>query len=249
VINGTTGESPTLKLAEVRELFAIAKSEVNRRVPLILGAGTNSTESTVVLAREMSKLQPDALLVVVPYYNRPSQRGLLAHFKAVAGAAESPIFLYDVPGRTAAALAPETTGALSAVENIAGIKDATGNMETHEKVKAASRSGFTLLSGDDASCVEYCVRGGGGVISVSSHVICAEMKEYIQRGSAGMGEYKTKYADLMKFLFIEANPIPVKMALHWMGVIDSPEMRLPLTELDEKFHKDFKACLKNLGKI
>jgi 4-hydroxy-tetrahydrodipicolinate synthase len=249
VINGTTGESPTLKLNEVRELFDIAKGECGGQVPLIVGSGTNSTAHTIEVSREVCKWQPDALLTVVPYYNRPSQRGLLEHFKQVAKNVSAPVLLYDVPGRTVAGLAPDTVGELSRVANIIGLKDATGNMQAHEKIKAASRAGFILLSGDDATAVDYCSRGGHGVISVSSHIIAPEMRKHIAQGTAGLNEYATKYQELMKYLFIEANPVPVKAALHWMGIFDSMEMRLPLVPLDEKFHKDFKACLKNLGKI
>jgi 4-hydroxy-tetrahydrodipicolinate synthase len=251
VINGTTGESPTLKLNEVRELFELAKNEAE--IPLIVGAGTNSTATTADLCREVSQWKPEALLVVVPYYNRPSQRGLREHFVRVAESSSVPVLLYDVPSRTMTGLAPETVGELSRQKNIAGIKDATGAMENLKKIKAASTENFNLLSGDDASCVDFMIGGGHGVISVSSAIICSEMREFFQFAKsdpkAASAEYRAKYADLMKWLFIEANPVPLKMALHWMGVIDSPELRLPLVPLDEKFHKDFKACLKNLGKI
>ncbi|MGZ3722252.1 MAG: dihydrodipicolinate synthase family protein, partial [Bdellovibrionales bacterium] len=138
VINGTTAESPTLTREETRELFNIAKSEVAGQVPLIVGTGTNSTAGTIEFSREVCKWQPDALLVVVPYYNRPSQRGLKEHFTQVARNSSVPIYLYDVPSRTIAGLAPETVGELSQVENIAGIKDATGNMDALKNIKHAS---------------------------------------------------------------------------------------------------------------
>ncbi len=250
VINGTTGESPSLLLDEVRQLVQIAKTETAGKVPLIVGTGGNSTARTCEMSVEVCKWQPDALLVVVPYYNRPPQRGLSEHFKQVARASTVPVYLYNVPSRTVASLDPETTAELSAVENINGIKDATGNMEVTATLKRSVRPGFVLLSGDDVSCVDFCARGGSGVISVSSHIIAAEMREYLSRASSSASdEYKKKYADLMKWLYIEANPIPVKMALHWMGVIDSPELRLPLVALDRKFHEEFKTCLKNLKKI
>jgi 4-hydroxy-tetrahydrodipicolinate synthase len=253
VINGTTAESPTLKIDETRELFELAKSEVAGQVPLIVGAGTNSTAATCELSREISKWKPDALLVVVPYYNRPSQRGLKEHFTQVSKSSSVPLFLYDVPSRTVTGLSGETVGELSAEKNIIGIKDATGSMETLNKVKSAARKDFILLSGDDASFVDYCIGGGSGVISVSSHLIGKEMREFMQYATsdarAASFEYNAKYADLMKWLFVESNPVPLKMALHWMGIIDSPELRLPLVPLDEKYHKEFKACLKNLGKL
>jgi len=253
VINGTTAESPTLTLKEARELFEIAKTEVGGKVPLVVGSGTNSTATTCELSREISQWKPDAVLVVVPYYNKPSQRGLSAHFREVARAATVPVLLYDVPSRTVAALAPETVADLSREKNIIGIKDATGEMSKLAKIREQAEDDFIYLSGDDATCVDYFIGGGSGVISVSSHIIAREMREaFVTAGKdpkAASAVYKAKYFELMKWLFIEANPVPVKMALHWMGVIDSPEMRLPLVPLDEKFHKDFKACLKALGKL
>lgn len=247
VVNGTTAESPTLTHEEVWDVFALVKSEVSGQVPLIVGTGSNATESTAEWTREVSRWQPDGVLVVVPYYNKPPQRGLKAHFESVAAVSGVPIYLYNVPSRTVANLEPDTAGDLSQNKNIAGIKDATGNMDVFEALKRKTRAGFTLLSGDDSTCVEFCARGGHGVISVSSHIIGAEMRQAI--ADRAVESYKSKYAVLLKWLYIEANPIPVKMALHWMGLITSPELRLPLMALDEKFHQDFKSCLKEIGKI
>jgi len=244
VINGTTGESPTLKPEEVRQLFACAKSEVAGQVPLIVGTGSNSTLKTREWSSEVALWKPDALLVVVPYYNRPPQRGLRAHFAEVARAVEVPVILYNVPSRTVANLEPATAAELSEIPNIVAIKDATGDMNILEQLKTKVRPGFTLLSGDDASCVTFMTSGGHGVIAVSSHIIGREMKT--EKNPAA---YQEKFAELFKWLYIEANPIPVKMALYWMGIIESPELRLPLVQLDEKFHKDFKACLRKLGKL
>lgn len=249
VINGTTGESPTLARAEVATLFEIAKAETGGSVPLIVGTGSNSTAATVEFSREVSGWQPDALLVVVPYYNKPPQRGMLAHFQAVARESSAPVLLYNVPGRTVANLEPQTVVQLSHEKNILGIKDATGDMNVCDQIKAAVSSEFVLLSGDDGTCVDFCARGGHGVISVSSHIIGAEMRECLRDPKGSAAAYKSRYAEFMKLLYIEANPIPVKMALYLMGVIETPEMRLPLTALDEKYHKDFTTCLKNLGKI
>lgn len=249
VVNGTTGESPTLTREEIRSIFDIVKAEAGGKVPLIVGTGSNSTAATETFSRDVCGWKPDALLVVVPYYNKPPQRGLREHFQKIARASSVPIFLYNVPGRTVANLEPETVGILSEEKNIAGIKDATGDMSVCENIKAGSRGDFILLSGDDATCVDFCARGGHGVISVSSHIIGAEMRECLEAPAKSASAYKQKYSQFMKHLYIEANPIPVKAALHWMGVIASPEMRLPLTALDEKFHKDFKACLKDLGKL
>jgi len=251
VVNGTTAESPALSKAEVRQLFDFVKSEVAGQVPLIVGTGSNSTAGTAEFTREAGGWKPDAVLVVVPYYNKPPQRGLLAHFREAAKASPVPVILYNVPSRTVAGFEPETIVELSRDEKIVGIKEATGNMELLGRIQAQAAREFILLSGDDGSCVEFCARGGHGVISVSSHIIGQDMLRFIQRAQDkdqnSASEYQSKYADFMKWLYIEANPIPVKMALHWMGVLSSPELRLPLVALDEKFHKEFKECLKKLA--
>lgn len=253
VINGTTAESPTLTRREVWEIFDFVKTELAGQVPLIVGTGSNSTAQTVEFTREVGKWGADAVLVVVPYYNKPPQRGLLTHFKEVAKASHVPVITYNVPSRTVTSLEAETIGFLSRVDNIAGIKEASGSMDLLRRIRDVSAKSFTLLSGDDGSCVEFCGKGGDGVISVSSHIIAKDMAQFMERASAGDlsadAEYKNKYGEFMKHLYIEANPIPVKMALYWMGILATPEMRLPLASLDEKFHKDFKQCLKNLALI
>ena len=252
VINGTTGESPTLKDHEVRTLFQIAKSEVAGQVPLIVGAGLNSTARTCETALEICKWQPDALLVVVPYYNKPPQRGLAQHFVQVARASSVPIVLYNVPSRTVAGLEVETIAELSREKNICGIKEATGSLELLKNMRAKVDAEFLLLSGDDASCVDFVAGGGNGVISVSSHLIAKEMGASfaeIRNDPLAAVKYRETYADLMKWLYIESNPIPVKMALHWMGILDSPEMRLPLVPLAEHHWENFKTCLRQINKI
>lgn len=253
VVNGTTGESPTLQWPEVKRLYDIVREEAGTRVPVIVGTGLNSTAKTIELSKEANAWRPDAVLVVVPYYNRPPQRGLIAHFKAVADSSKAPVILYNVPTRTVASLDVESVIELAKHPNIKGLKDATGNMEILEDMKGGVPADFSLLSGDDATSVDYCARGGHGVISVSSHVIGREMKDYIARVKSSpegvLAEYAEKYAAFMKLLYCEANPIPLKAALHWMGLFDSMEARLPLVALDNKFHQDFKACLAALKKI
>lgn len=247
VVNGTTGESPTLTRDEVRSIFDLCRAEVAGQVPILLGTGSNSTAATCEFSRQASTWGPDALLVVVPYYNKPPQRGLLEHFRATAAAASRPIYLYDVPSRTGAGLLPSTVAELSHVDGIAGIKDATGDLRVLSEMRRTCRSGFTFLSGDDLTCVQYARAGGEGVISVASHLIAREMKESL--AAHAVVEFEKQFGDLMHHLYIEANPIPLKMALHWMGLFAGPELRLPLSRLDEKYHKDFRACLKQLGKI
>jgi 4-hydroxy-tetrahydrodipicolinate synthase len=155
VVNGTTAESPTLTKQEVKDIFALVKSEVGGQVPLILGVGSNSTAATVEFTREGSQWKPDGVLVVVPYYNKPPQRGLVQHFKAVASATELPVILYNVPGRTITSMDPETVGELTKTKNIVAIKEATGNIELLNKIKAVVPKDFTLLSGDDGTVVDF----------------------------------------------------------------------------------------------
>ncbi|NJL25256.1 MAG: 4-hydroxy-tetrahydrodipicolinate synthase [Calothrix sp. SM1_5_4] len=253
VINGTTAESPTLEWDEVERLFAAAREEAGEGFPLIVGTGSNSTAHACAMTEAAAKMGADAVLVVVPYYNKPPQRGLKKHFSEIARRSRLPVILYNVPSRTIASLEPATAAELSREVNIVGIKDATGDMTVCERLKAECAEGFTLLSGDDGTCMEFMARGGHGVISVSSHLIGREMLEFQRRLREGDRSVTAEYAErtgaLMKSLYIEANPIPVKMALHWMGLLDSPELRSPLVELDSQYHKDFKACLERLGKI
>lgn len=253
VINGTTGESPTLDFEEVKELYQTARAELGSEFTLIVGTGSNSTDKTCEFSKAIESWKPDAVLVVVPYYNKPPQRGLQKHFEAVAECSKTPVLLYNVPGRTVATLEAETVGKLSRHANIVGIKEATGDLSLLAKMRTAAEKDFIFLSGDDASCADFCAQGGHGVISVSSHIIGKEMKDTLKKAQGGDSEacvrYREQYKDLMHHLYIEANPIPVKAAAHWMGLLDSPELRLPLVELDSKFHGDFKACLKKIAKL
>lgn len=247
VVNGTTAESPTLSREEVKKIFDFVKSEVAGQVPLILGTGSNSTGATVEFTHQAKKWGANGVLVVVPYYNKPPQRGLVAHFKEVAKASEVPVVIYNVPSRTITGFDSDTVAELSREPNIVAIKEATGNIELLDQMRSVSSSDFIFLSGDDGTFVDFCNHGGRGVISVSSHVIAKEMKKFMLDRAAE--EYRAKYGEFMRHLFIEANPIPLKMVLYWMGVFSSPELRLPLVSLDEKFHKEFKECLKKIGLI
>ena len=249
VVGGTTGESPTLSASELRDLVKIAQSEVGKKIPIIVGTGSNSTHETIENTQAAAALGADAALVVVPYYNKPPQRGLVEHFKAVRAASPIPIILYNVPGRTVAALSPESVAELSQVEGIVGIKEAAGDMQIAKQMMDAAKKNFIFLSGDDGTFLDFAELGGHGVISVSSHVIPKAMRELfedLKRGDKkAKAEYK-RYDRLMKLLFIEANPIPVKMALHHMGIFNSPELRLPLVRLEEKLSKELYNELKEL---
>jgi 4-hydroxy-tetrahydrodipicolinate synthase len=250
VINGTTGESPCLSPEEVKTLYMCARGELGSDATLIIGTGLNSTRKTIEFSQTAASWGPEALLTVVPYYNKPPQRGLQAHFEAVADAVNVPIILYNVPGRTVAGLDAATVGTLSRHRNIIGIKDATGDLNVLKALREEVTPDFVLLSGDDGTCVEFAGRGGHGVISVSSHIIGAEMIGALANPTpTAVEDFHERYAEFMRWLYIEANPIPVKAALQWMGVIDSGELRLPLIELGQQHHKEFQACLKKLGKL
>lgn len=223
VINGTTAESPTLKKHEKKEIFSFVKSKVPSNFPLIMGTGSNSTEDTKEAAREAEKMGADAQLVVVPYYNKPPQRGLFEHFKAVAESVQIPTILYNVPSRTITSLELETIKKLSAHPLIIGIKEASGNIEFAREIRKACGESFVLLSGDDGTYDEFMGIGGDGVISVASHIIPEDM--ILQRAKMNK--------ELIDLLFVEANPIPVKKALYLMGIISSGECRLPLVELSD----------------
>lgn len=253
VVNGTTGESPNLARREVWEIFEFVKTESGGQVPIIVGTGSNSTAQAIEFTREVGKWGADAALVVVPYYNKPPQRGLLAHYREIAKASLVPVIAYNVPSRTVTSLEAQTVGYLSHVDQIVGLKEASGDMDMLGRIKEVAPPNFSLLSGDDGTCVDFCAKGGHGVIAVASHVIGKEMKQYIQRAADGDaqadGEYRNRYAEFMKWLYVESNPIGVKMVLHWMGILATPELRLPLIHLDDKFHKDFKQCLEKLAII
>lgn len=221
VINGTTAESPTVSKSECARIFNLVKALVPKELPLIVGVGTNCTKSTIENAREAEKLGADALLVVVPYYNKPPQRGLLEHFKAVASSVNVPVILYNVPGRTITTLELDTIKKLSEHPNIIGIKEASGNINFAKQIREICGKEFVLLSGDDGTYEEFLQVGGDGVISVASHIIPEAMNS---------GKLKA-YKSLIDALFIEANPIPVKKALYDLNLINSPELRLPLVDL------------------
>lgn len=236
VINGTTAESPTLTLSEVEQLFYQAKA-VATHLPLIVGVGSNSTATTIAQARLAEKWGADAVLVVVPYYNKPPQRGLFEHFKAVADSINIPVILYNVPGRTITSLELDTIVQLSNHPNIVAIKEASGQLEFATRIHQECGSKLQLLSGDDESYEGFLKCGGQGIISVASHLI----PEAFVSGKI------ESYLSLIQACYIEANPIPVKMALHLMGVIESPECRLPLVTALESTRKRLHAELTKHG--
>lgn len=241
VINGTTAESPTLSWNEVCSLMKFVKNKVaeltSEKCTLILGTGSNSTAQSISMSAQAGELGADAVLVVVPYYNKPPQRGLFAHFKAVAEASTVPVILYNVPGRTITSLTAETVAQLSEIKNIIGIKEATGDIELMKEMKKKSKKEFLFLSGDDGTYVDFLKAGGDGVISVASQILPKPFVQWTKLSKQRSFEMAEKeiiqFKNTIDLLFCEANPIPLKMALYKMGIISSPELRLPLVSLEE----------------
>ncbi len=249
---GTTGESPTVDVEEHLALIRVAVEQAGGRIPVIAGTGANSTLEAIELTREAAALGAQASLQVVPYYNKPTQEGLYRHFKAIAEACDLPIILYNVPGRTVADLAHETTIRLAQVPNIVGIKDATGNIERGQWLIREAPEGFAVYSGDDGTAVALMLLGGHGNISVTANVVPDLMARLCALAMAGnakqAAELQQKLLPLHKALFLEANPIPVKWALARMGRSESG-IRLPLVELSTANQGAVEAALKSLGVI
>ncbi len=244
VVSGTTAESPNLSVSEVEAIFKTVKENSPEGFQLILGAGTNSTKGTVEKIKGFEHLEPSGYLIVVPYYNKPSQAGMCAHFKAVAAATSKDIVLYDIPGRSVVEMDMSTITELSKVQNIVGIKDATGNISKLKELKASGNisDDFIFMSGDDGSTCEFIKEGGNGVISVLSHVVPVEFKKCMK----GEDDF-AKYANLCDLLFTEPNPTPAKYALKQMGVIDGDDLRLPLLRVSEGLALKLDTELKSLG--
>lgn len=249
VVNGTTGESPTLEWSEVREIFRTVKKTSDGAATLIVGTGSNSTQATIEKTKLVEKWGADAVLVVAPYYNKPPQRGLVAHYKAVAKAARVPVILYNVPGRTVISMTADTVAEIAKEKRVIGIKEASGDLELLAQIKSKVRPEFLLSSGDDATCIDFMGRGGHGVISVVSHLIPRQLSTLAAAACAGdrgaVAEFG-KYKELNALMGIEANPIPVKMGLYLQGIIKSPELRLPLVTLADEHKRKLEATMRDL---
>lgn len=240
VINGTTAESPTLTSTEVKKIFSIVRAMVGLQFPLILGTGSNSTAKSVEDTKKAAELGADAALVVVPYYNKPPQRGIVQHYKAIAKNSDVPVIMYNVPGRTITSMTAETIWELSETKNILGIKEASGDMAFDQKLKSKLQNDFVFLSGDDGTYIDFLKLGGHGIISVMSNMIpklSVDWTQAVMNGSVRETETAFgKFKALIDGMYVEANPIPVKWMLYRKGLIKSPEMRLPLVALDSQFH-------------
>jgi 4-hydroxy-tetrahydrodipicolinate synthase len=250
VIAGTTGESATLARDEHAELITRAVELAAGRLPIIAGTGSNSTAQTIDLSLVVGLTGIEAYLLVVPYYNKPVQEGLYRHFVAIADAVPKPVMLYNVPGRTATDLLPETVARLAEHPNIFGLKEATGSIERLQQIRALVDPDFMLYSGDDFTVLPFIEHGGHGVVTVSGNVVPAAMAELCALASAGKRDAAKALDDTLQplntALFVESNPIPVKWAVSQMGLI-KPHIRLPLTEFDPRYHGQMRAALANAG--
>ncbi len=250
VIAGTTGEAATLTRNEHAALIRRAVEIAAGRLPIIAGTGSNSTAQTIDLSRAVADSGIDGYLLVVPYYNKPTQEGMYRHFTAVADAVPKPVVLYNVPGRTASDMQAETVRRLAAHGNISGIKEATGDIKRLTEIRELVPAEFSLLSGDDFTVLRFIEEGGHGVISVSANVVPGAMARLCQLASGG-DRVRAKALDetlqpLNKALFAESNPIPVKWALHEMDLI-GPSLRLPLTPYSDVYHAVMRAAMKTAG--
>lgn len=247
---GTTGESATLDTDEHYEVVSLIVKQVAKRIPVIAGTGTNSTRSTIKLTENAKRAGADAALIVTPYYNKPTQNGLVQHYKTVAENVDLPIILYNVPGRTACDLLPETAERLAKIPGIIGIKEATGKLERGTEIRKRCGKDFGIYSGDDATAMDLMLDGADGVISVTANVAPQQMAQMCDAALAGNRALAEKInAELVLLhqrLFLEANPIPTKWALYNMGKIKNG-IRLPLLPLDNKYHQEVKEALQNAG--
>ena len=248
---GTTGESPTVNLQEHHEIIRVAVEQAASRVPIMAGCGANSTREAIELAKFAQQIGADCQLQVVPYYNKPTQEGQYQHFKAIAEATgELPIVLYNVPGRTVADMAHDTVLRLAEVPGIVGIKEATGNIERAQWLIREKPAGFSVYSGDDPTAVALMLCGGQGNVSVTANIAPRLMHELCVAAVAGDArtamQIQLRLMPLHKQLFVEGNPIPLKWAMHRLGLC-GPTLRLPMTPLSEANIPVVEAALRASG--
>jgi len=250
VIVGTTGESATVTVEEHCALIKACVDRVDGRIPVIAGSGGNSTAEAIELSRYAKEAGADATLQVVPYYNRPTQEGMYRHFKAIAEAVDLPVILYNVPGRTVADMSNETILRLAAIENIIGVKDATGNIGRGIDLLRLAPSDFAIFSGDDPTAMALMLAGGKGNISVTANVAPRAMADMCRAAMSGeiakAIEINNRVFPLHQKLFVEPNPVPVKWALAEMKRMPAG-IRLPLVPLAEEFHATVRAALRDAG--
>jgi 4-hydroxy-tetrahydrodipicolinate synthase len=249
---GTTGESPTVTVKEHCEVIRVCVEHAKGRIPIMAGAGGNSTAEALELTRFAKEVGATCTLQVVPYYNKPTQEGLYRHFKAIAEGVDLPVVLYNVPGRTVADLQHDTVMRLTQVPGIVGIKEATGNIDRAAWLIKQAPKGFAIYSGDDQTAIGLMLLGGHGNVSVTANVAPRAMADLCAAAMAGDGKRAAsihmKLLALHKQLFVESNPIPVKWALHRMGKI-GPALRLPLVRLSDAHHAPLESALREAGAL
>ncbi len=247
---GTTGESATLTPKEHERVVEVTVEVVNKRIPVIAGTGSNSTDEAITFTQHAKAVGADGALLITPYYNKPTQEGLFRHFEAVAKAVDLPQILYNIPGRTSVNMLPETTARLSQIPSIVGIKEGSGSLQQVSEIIQRSRQDFLVLSGDDPLTLPMMALGGHGVITVTANVAPSGMAQMVSAALSGDFElartFHYKFAPLFSALFLETNPIPVKAALNMMGK-GSEEVRLPLTPLAIEFRSKLQAALQQSG--
>lgn len=249
---GTTGESATLDVSEHTQVLTRVIKQVAGRIPVVAGTGANSTQEAILLTQRAKELGADGCLLVAPYYNKPTQEGLYQHHLAIAKAVNIPQLLYNVPGRTAVDMLPETVQRLSLVDNIIGIKEATGSIERLRDIKRLVAEDFILLSGDDATALEFMRNGGVGEISVTANVVPAKTAKICELMSQGRVEeaqaLDNSLAPLHRALFLESNPIPVKWAIERLGLMHGA-IRLPLTVFDARHREQLDKAMQAAGAL
>jgi len=248
---GTTGESATLSFEEHDRVIEITIEQVNKRVPVIAGTGSNSTEEAIMLTRHAAKSGADASLQVSPYYNRPTQKGLYEHFKAIANSVDIPIILYNIASRTGVNIEPETMARIARdCKNIVAVKEASGNLDQMSRVKQLCPEKFELISGDDSLTLPVLSIGGTGIISVVANIVPRDVADLVaefQKGNIKKAqEIHYKLLPLIKAVFLETNPIPVKTAMGLMGLCN-PDLRLPMCEMLPENLEKLRIALKDYG--
>ncbi|WP_174615766.1 4-hydroxy-tetrahydrodipicolinate synthase [Virgibacillus ihumii] len=246
VVAGTTGESPTLTTEEKLDLFRCVVEAADGRIPIIAGTGSNNTKASINLTKQVEQIGVDGIMLVTPYYNKPSQEGLFQHFKAIADAASLPVMLYNIPGRSVVNMSVETIVRLSAIDNIVSIKEAGGNLDAMAEIISQTPNDFTLYSGDDGFALPVLSIGGAGVISVSSHIIGNEIQRMVQNFNNGnvqeAAAIHRTLLPVMKALFAQPSPSPVKEALNMKG-IHVGDVRLPMIPLNDAEKHELRRIL------
>ncbi len=249
VVAGTTGESPTLTKEEKVALFRHVVKVVDGRIPVVAGTGSNNTHASIELTKKAEEAGVDAIMLVAPYYNKPSQEGLYQHFKVIAGSTSLPVMLYNIPGRSSVNIAPETIIKLSEIDNITAVKEASGDLDAMTEIISNTPEDFALYSGDDGLTLPILSIGGSGIVSVASHIIGNQMQEmvhqFVEGNIASAAKTHQKLLPIMKGLFTSPSPTPVKTALQMKGM-DVGSVRLPLIPLSEAERTKLSQLIKSI---